>query len=81
MPLGVSAILGVALPVRGLVIIDLVTTAPRELSGKNCESSCPELAQPLAVKIGLENLLLPIFVEKSKALISITHPKQFYDPK
>ena len=34
-PLGVSAIRGVALPSRALFIIDLVTTAPISFSGKN----------------------------------------------
>jgi hypothetical protein len=81
MPLGVSAILGVARPVRALVIIDLVTIAPISVSGKNCDNSCPELAQPLAVKMGFENRLLPILVEKSKELMDVTHPKLFFDPK
>ena len=35
MPLGVSAIRGVGLPVRGLVIIDFVTIAPSSVKGKN----------------------------------------------
>jgi hypothetical protein len=52
MPLGVSAIRGVALPERGLRAMDFVTTAPISLRGKNCASSFPELAQPLAVKMG-----------------------------
>ena len=68
-PLGVSAILGVALPVLAFVIIDFVTTAPSSVNGKNCDNSWPELAHPLAVKIGLEKRLLPILVEKSRALI------------
>jgi hypothetical protein len=52
----------------------LVTTAPISEIGKNCDNSCPELAQPLAVKIGFENLLLPILVEKSKELMGEVHP-------
>ncbi|CAB4683338.1 unannotated protein [freshwater metagenome] len=66
MPLGVSAIRGVIRPVRALLIIDFVTIAPISESGKNWDNSCPELAHPLAVKIGFSNLLLAIFVEKSK---------------
>ena len=80
-PLGVSAIRGVARPVLGLVIIDLVTIAPSSLNGKNCDNSWPELAHPLAVNIGLENLLLPIFVEKSRVDIVIIRPKLFFYPK
>ena len=81
MPLGVSAILGVARPVRALVIIDLVTIAPISVSEKNCDNSCPELAQPLAVNMGFENRLLPILVEKSKELMDVTHPILIFDPK
>ena len=55
-PLGVSAIRGVARPLRGLIMIDFVTTAPISESGKNCESSLPDPAQPLAVKIGFGSL-------------------------
>jgi hypothetical protein len=53
-PEGVSAIRGVGRPWRGLFITDFVTTAPIWLSGKNWANSLPELAQPLAVKIGEE---------------------------
>jgi len=51
-PLGVSAIRGVARPERGFKAMDLVTTAPISLNGKNCDNSFPELAQPLAVNMG-----------------------------
>lgn len=81
MPLGVSAIRGVGLPVLGLVIIDFVTMAPISVKEKNCDNSWPELAQPLAVKIGFENLLLPILVEKSSALIFTRRPVQFFYPR
>ena len=64
-PLGVSAMRGVARPARGLVMIDLVTIAPMSRKSKNCASSLPELAQPLAVKIGDGNQALPSVVEKS----------------
>jgi hypothetical protein len=65
MPLGVSAILGVALPARGLVMIDFVTIAPMSRKSKNCANSFPELAHPLAVKIGAGNQAFPRVVEKS----------------
>ena len=68
-PLGVSAIRGVARPARGLVIIDLVTIAPMSRRSKNCASSFPELAQPLAVKIGAGNQAFPKVVEKSNCVI------------
>ena len=64
-PLGVSAIRGVARPARGLVMIDFVTIAPMSRRSKNCANSLPELAQPLAVKIGVGNQALPKVVEKS----------------
>ena len=57
---------GVARPERGLSAMDLVTTAPISLRGKNCESSLPELAQPLAVKIGYGKYLAPNLQRKSK---------------
>ena len=66
MPEGVSAIRGVARPCLALFITDLVTTAPISRRSKNCESSLPELAQPLAVKIGAGNQAFPSVVEKSK---------------
>ena len=69
-PLGVSAIRGVGLPRRALFIIDLVTTAPISLSGKNCANSLPELAHPLAVKTGVGNHALLKVVEKSTAVIA-----------
>ena len=61
-PLGVSAIRGVARPLLGLIITDLVTIAPSSLSGKKCESSLPEPAQPEAVKIGFGNSTFERFV-------------------
>ena len=51
-------------------MIDFVTIAPSSVSGKNCESSFPEPAHPLAVKIGFERVLEDNFVEKS----NIMHP-------
>ena len=64
-PDGVSAIRGVGRPWRGLFITDFVTTAPISRRSKNCESSFPELAQPLAVNTGAGNQALPSVVEKS----------------
>jgi hypothetical protein len=43
-----------------------VTTAPISLKSKNWESSLPELAHPLAVKIGAGNQAFPSVVEKSR---------------
>ena len=74
MPLGVSAIRGVGLPVRALDITDLVTTPPISRSGKNCANSRPELAQPLAVKVGAGNHVFPMVVEKSRAVITAYQP-------
>ena len=73
-PLGVSAIRGVGRPARGLDITDLVTTPPISLRGKNCANSRPELAQPLAVKVGAGNQAFPMVVEKSKVLITVYLP-------
>ena len=70
MPLGVSAMRGVGRPARGLIIIDLVTTAPIDLKSKNCDNSFPELAQPLAVNSGVGNQASANLVEKSKLLIN-----------
>ena len=69
-PLGVSAIRGVGRPVLAFIITDLVTTPPISLKSKNCDSSRPELAQPLAVKVGAGNHAFPSVVEKSKAVIA-----------
>jgi hypothetical protein len=69
MPLGVSAIRGVGLPALGLSIIDFVTTAPISRSGKNCDNSFPDEAQPLAVNIGEGNQAPPNVVPKSKLII------------
>ena len=66
-PEGVSAIRGVALPYLGLFITDFVTTAPISFKSKNCANSLPELAQPLAVNIGVLKKAFPKVVEKSKA--------------
>lgn len=66
---------------RGLVIMDFVTMAPNSDNGKNCDSSWPELAQPLAVKIGFENRLLPIFVEKSKTVMVEKSLQSVFCPK
>ena len=52
MPLGVSAMRGVARPERGSIMIDLVTTAPSSLMSMNWSSSWPAAAQPDAVVIG-----------------------------
>ena len=71
MPDGVSAIRGVGLPYRGLFITDFVTTAPISRSAKNCDNSLPELAHPLAVKMGVLKKALPKVVEKSKLLMAI----------
>ena len=73
-PLGVSAIRGVGRPVRSFDITDLVTTPPISRKGKNCANSRPELAHPLAVKVGAGNQVLPIVVEKSKLLIIAFRP-------
>ena len=62
---------GVGRPVRTLDITDLVTIPPISRNGKNCASSLPELAQPLAVKVGAGNQTFPIVVEKSKVLIRV----------
>ena len=51
-------------------MIDLVTTAPISFSGKNCANSLPELAQPLAVKIGVLKNAFPRVVEKSNSLMN-----------
>jgi hypothetical protein len=67
-PLGVSAILGVALPDLGFSAMDLVTTAPNSESGKNCANSLPDPAHPLAVKTEALNLLLPNLQLSSKTL-------------
>ena len=69
MPLGVSAIRGVGRPGRILDMTDLVTTPPISRNGKNCANSLPELAHPLAVKVGAGNQAFPIVVEKSRAVI------------
>jgi hypothetical protein len=47
-------------------MIDFVTTAPNSLSGKNCESSFPDAAQPLAVNMGFLKRTPAIVVEKSR---------------
>jgi hypothetical protein len=70
-PLGVSAIRGVARPFRALSITDFVTTPPIVLISKNCDNSRPELAQPLAVKVGAGNQAFPKVVEKSKDVIEL----------
>ena len=66
-PLGVSAIRGVARPERGLTEIDLVTTAPSSSKSKNCESSFPDPAQPLAVNIGDGKYFPPNLQRESNA--------------
>ena len=53
MPLGVSAIRGVARPDRAFSMIDLVTTPPSSARSKNWASSRPAAAQPDAVSTGL----------------------------
>jgi hypothetical protein len=68
-PEGVSAMRGVGRPCRGFDITDLVTTAPISFKSKNWESSLPELAQPLAVKMGVGNQAEPKVVEKSNVVI------------
>jgi hypothetical protein len=73
-PLGVSAIRGVARPARALDITDLVTIPPISRKGKNCANSRPELAQPLAVKVGAGNHVFAIVVEKSRLLIAAYRP-------
>ena len=72
-PLGVSAILGVALPLRGLIMIDFVTIAPSDVKGKNCESSLPDPAQPEAVKIGVGKNFPAIEVEKLMLICPTLH--------
>ena len=52
MPLGVSAIRGVARPDRGLSMIDFVTTAPIAVRSTNGSSSRPAAAHPEAVSTG-----------------------------
>jgi hypothetical protein len=44
-------------------MMDFVTMAPSSCNEKNCDNSFPELAQPLAVKIGLGRVVAPNFVE------------------
>jgi hypothetical protein len=61
-PDGVSAMRGVALPLRGFTAIDLVTTAPNSSRSKNWLNSFPEPAHPLAVKIGEGKYRVPNFV-------------------
>ena len=73
-PLGVSAMRGVARPGRTLDITDLVTIPPISRNGKNCANSRPELAQPLAVNVGAGNHVFPIVVEKSKVVITAYQP-------
>ena len=53
MPLGVSAMRGVARPERGSSMMLLVTTAPMDVMSKNWSSSRPEAAHPEAVRTGL----------------------------
>ena len=65
---------GVARPCLALFITDLVTTAPISRRSKNCESSLPELAQPLAVKIGAGNQAFPNVVEKSNVVSLMQYP-------
>ena len=74
MPLGVSAMRGVGRPCLALDITDLVTTPPISRNGKNCANSRPELAHPLAVKVGAGNQVLPMVVEKSNVLIVVYQP-------
>ena len=52
MPLGVSAMRGVARPDRGAIMMLLVTTAPSVETSPNCASSLPAAAQPDAVNVG-----------------------------
>ena len=65
MPLGVSAIRGVARPERAFFIMLLVTTAPIFVKSPNCESSLPAAAQPDAVAVGPTSCKLPSEVERS----------------
>ena len=65
MPLGVSAIRGVARPERGSIMMLLVTTAPSVDTSPNCASSLPAAAQPDAVRVGAESCSDPRLVVKS----------------
>ena len=62
---------GVGRPVRGFNMTDFVTTPPIVRRSKNCANSRPELAHPLAVKVGAGNQAFPSVVEKSKVLIKL----------
>ena len=64
-PLGVSAMRGVARPDRGLSMIDLVTTPPSSVTSKNWSSSRPAAAQPLAVKTGFGKRVPASTVDRS----------------
>ncbi|CAB4746261.1 unannotated protein [freshwater metagenome] len=65
---------GVGRPCRGLLITDLVTTAPISRKSMNCANSFPELAQPLAVNSGEGNHAFPSVVDKSIMRV----PREFY---
>ena len=64
MPLGVSAIRGVARPERGSSMMLLVTTAPSVDTSPNCDNSLPAAAQPDAVRVGEESWREPRLVER-----------------
>ena len=70
-PDGVSAMRGVGRPWRGLVITDLVTTAPISFNAKNWASSLPLLAHPLAVNMGEGNQALPSVVDISTGIFIV----------
>ena len=65
MPLGVSAMRGVARPDRAFFIMLLVTTAPRVVKSPNWASSFPAAAQPDAVAVGPLSESAPRLVVKS----------------
>ena len=67
MPLGVSAIRGVARPDRGRSMIDLVTTAPIAVRSRNGSSSRPAAAHPDAVSTGSGSSSDPSDVLRSTA--------------
>src|SRR4051812_21613885 len=73
MPLGVSAMRGVARPDRGAVMIDLVTTAPSCATSKNWFSSRPAAEQPDAVSTGFGSRSAPSRAVMS-TLMSVTAP-------
>ena len=70
-PLGVSAIRGVARPDRTFIMMDFVTMPPSSATSKNCASSWPAAAQPDAVSIGFGSSNRPNVVAMSTVLATL----------